>query len=364
MKKGESKTGMNVKKQILKKIAVVLVIILTAGLLAACGEGSGTKVVFTTGFGKNEVFRIGSIGCTTPELMVYLTTTQNQYESVYGAEVWDVSLDGVTLEENVKETVLAKIARIKTMYLLAEEKKVELNETEIQKVEMASEEYFASLSDKEKELMEVDVDIIRQLYTEYALANKVYEYIIQDINPEISDDEARTITVQHILLRTYTEDGAGNRADYNTDLKQSVYEKACEIRELAASGEQDFVDLASRYSADSTITFSFGKNEMDEALEEAAFQLETGEISQVIETETGYHIIKCLSTFDREQTDLNKLEIVEQRRREVFGEEYDTFVEKLVRQLNTKLWEEISLIHDEEVTTTSFFEIYSRYFPK
>ena len=77
-----------------------------------------------------------------------------------------------------------------------------------------------------------------------------------------------------------------------------------------------------------------------------------------------YHIIMCISTFDREQTDLNKLEIVEERRREVFGEEYDAFVETLVRQLNTKLWEEIRLIHDEEVDTTNFFEVYSKYFPE
>lgn len=361
-REGETKIGMKKKMRSWRKIAAAGVLVLMLGLLTSC-SGDGTKVVFTTGFGKNEVFRIGSASCTVPELMVYLTTTQNQYESVYGAEVWDVSLDGVTLEENVKETVLAKIAQIKTMYLLAEEKQVALESAEEEKISQAAEEYFASLSDREKELMGVDEATVRKLYTEYALANKVYVDIIQDVNPEISDDEARTIVVQHILLRTSTVDGAGNRADYNTDLKQAVYEKACEIRELAVSGEQDFVELASKYSEDSTITYSFGKGEMDAAFEEAAFRLETGEISQVIETNAGYHIIMCISTFDREQTDLNKLEIVEERRREVFGEEYDAFVETLVRQLNTKLWEEIRLIHDEEVDTTNFFEVYSKYFP-
>ena len=347
-----------------RKIAVAVILVLLLGMLAACGgDGNGRKLVFTTGFGKNEVFRIGSASCTVPEIMVYLTTTQNQYESVYGEEVWNVSKDGVTLEENVKETVLAKIAQIKTMYLLAEEKQVVLEEAEKEKVGQAAGVYFASLSDREKELMGVDEAVIQKLYSEYALANKVYSYIIQDVNPEISDDEARTIVVQHILLRTSTVDGAGNRADYNTDLKQAVYEKACGIREQAVSGEQDFMDLASKYSEDSTITYSFGKGEMDTAFEEAAFRLETDEISPVVETKAGYHIIKCISTFDREQTDLNKLEIVEERRREVFGEEYDAFVDTLVRQLNTKLWEEIGLIHDEEVDTTNFFEVYSKYFP-
>jgi len=345
-----------------KKAAAVLACVLIL-ISTACGKESGNaKVVFTTGLGRNEVFRIDHAVCTVPEIMVYLTNTGNQYESVYSPEVWDVSHDGVTLEENVKETVLAKIAQIKTMYLLAENRGVVLDEEEEERVKRAAREYFGSLNDTEKELMGVEESIIEQMYREYALADKVYQFIIQDVRPEISDDEARTITVQHILLHTYTTDAAGGRVAYSDKVKQTVYEKACEIRRMAVEEGQDFLELASRYSEDSTITYSFRKGEMDAVFEEAAFSLETDGISQVIETSAGYHIIKCISTFDREQTDLNKLIIVEERRREIFGQEYDAFVDTLARQLNTKLWNGISLLHDENVDTTEFFEIYAKYF--
>ena len=87
----------------IKILAMFLTVGLTCGMFTACGkeDGSGTRVVFTTGFGKDEIFRIGDEACKKSELMVYLTTTQNQYENVYGAEIWNTSLDGVTLEENV-----------------------------------------------------------------------------------------------------------------------------------------------------------------------------------------------------------------------------------------------------------------------
>ncbi len=349
-------------KVINKLCAIGMSLALCVSSFCACGKDSDTKVIFTTGFAKDEVFRIEDQTCKLEELMVYLTTTQNQYESVYGAQIWDTALDGVTLEENVKETVLAKIAQIKTMYLLALEEGVSLDEKELDKVEAAANEYFNSLNDKEKELMGVSLETIEKLYHEYALADKVYRHLIQDINPEISDDEARTITVQHILLRTYTTDGAGKKVEYTDNMKQNAMLQMQEIRELAVSGEHDFADLASRYSEDTVITYSFGKGEMDLAFEEAAFQLETDEISQVVESESGYHIIKCLNTFDREETDANKLQIVEERRKEVFGQVYDEFVATLVRNLNTELWEEVTLIRDEEVTTSSFFEIYTKYF--
>lgn len=352
---------MKIKKVLKRTAAFFLVLIVCAFVLSSCGA-DGVRVVFTTGFGRDEVFTIGDESCHRNEIMVYLTTVQNQYESVYGEEIWNTELEGVTLEENVKETVLARIAQIKTMYLLAKEKEVTLDEEEQGKVKSAAEEYFSSLNDTEKEELGVTESTIEKMYTEYALADKVYREIIKDINPEISDDEARIIKVQHIFFSTTMRDGSGKRVDYTEREKKSVYEEACRVRELAADGEHGFEDLASQYSDDSSITLSFGKGEMEEAFEEAAFNLETDEVSEVIEGETGYHIIKCISTFDRDETDANKLTIVEQRKDEVFGQEYDSFVNTLVRNLNEKLWDEIVLIHNDEVTTENFFEVYGRYF--
>lgn len=344
-----------------KKWSLLVCLLLCMTFLTACGaDGRGTKVVFTTGFGADEVFRIAGTGCTRAEIMVYLTTARNRYESVYGAEVWSVEKDGVTLEGNVKENVLEKLAQIKTMCLLAKEKGVALDETEKEAAKEAAAVYYAALDDVQRELTGADEETLSGMYEEYALANKVYEYIIRDVNPEISDDEARTITVQQIFLRTAAQDGAD--AAYSAAAKEAVYEKACEIREQAVSGGQDFAELASRYSDDAGITFSFGKGELETVLEEAAFSLETGEISPVLETADGFYIYQCISTFDREQTELSKQEIVEQRKKEVFGEEYDAFAKTLVRQLNTKLWEEITLLQGEAVADVDFFEVYSRYF--
>lgn len=75
------------RSKMLKRVAGIL---LACGLsLTGCGNGQGfdTKLVLTTGFDRDEIFRIETSTCSLPEIMVYLTNIQNRYESVYGPEI-------------------------------------------------------------------------------------------------------------------------------------------------------------------------------------------------------------------------------------------------------------------------------------
>lgn len=327
------------KKWMKKAAAFLCILSLLAG---AAGCGKDFTVVLTTGLKKNEVFRIEKMSCTLPELMVYLTNLQNQYESVYGEEIWAAKAEGTSLEEEAREQVLAELAQVKTMALLAQEKEVTLDEKEEQRVSAAAAEYFGSLNETEIETLGVDQELIAQMYREYVLAGKVYRQIVENVNPEISDDEARTITVLAIRM----EDG----------------QKAQDVCRQAKEEGADFEALADTYSEDTTVSYSFGKGEVEEAIETTAFNLGKDEVSDVIAAQDGYYILKCISTFDEAQTQLNKEKIANQRRNEAFNQEYDSFVNSLVRRLNEELWDSVTMIRDENVTTNSFFTVYNKYF--
>ncbi len=347
------------------KIKMMIVVFVIAALCAAgCSSvlpENGMKVVFTTGFDEDEVFRIDSSSCKLSEVMVYLTNTKNQYEEAFGSEIWQASYEGETLEENIKETVLARIARVKALNLLANKHGITLSDEENNKAHKAAAQYYASLNSTEQELLGVNEKLLCVMYEEYALSSKVYKYLIADINPEISDDEARTITIQHIMFKTYALNEAGERVPYTEQAKNETYRRAREALGRAKKGE-DFISLAAEYSEDSNTTYSFGKGSMDTAFEEAAFNLGTDEISGIVESADGYHIIKCISTFDKDETDRNKVKIVEQRRREVFNEEYSSFVGGLAKSINQELWDTIGFLEDENVVTSCFFEVYQEIF--
>ena len=354
---------MKMKK--INKTALISILMATVFFLTGCTNplmtSESPQIVLTTGFKNNEIFRIENMSCTLPEIMVYLTNTQNQYSGVFGNEIWEVQMQGANLKENIKQTVLARIAQVKAMNLLALEHGVSLDSGEIKLAKKAAKEYFDSLNQTEIDAMGVTLEILETMYIEYATANKLYQDIIKDINPEISDDEARTITVSHILLKTYTLNGLDEKIEYSDERKAEVYAKMEGIL-LEAQNGADFDELIRKYSEDSTAVYSFGKGETDPAFEAAAFELGNNEMSGIVESESGYHIIKCLNTFNQEETDINKIAIVEKRKKEVFQEEYNAFVSTLTKNINNELWDTVTLIENDKVTTNSFFHTYHSVF--
>ena len=344
-----------------KSMSLLLLGVALTITLSGCGSANDKKIVLTAGFAKDEVFKIDDVKCTVPEMNIYLTNIQNQYENVFGEEIWNTQIDGVTLEDNVKEVALSKMAQVKSIVLMARQRGVVLDEFDMEKVEEATDTYFNSLTAYEVETMGITRDTVYDLYTEYALATKVYEQIIKDVNPEISDDEARTITVENILIKTYKIENGNDRIPFSVEEKTKARELAYDVAERAQNGV-NFETLADEYNEGDEFIISFHKGEKETAYETTAFNLDSDEVSNVIETIEGYNIIKCISTFNREVTDENKIRIVEERKKAVFNEEYDSFTKEITKILNDKLWEEMKFIHDSRVTTDDFFIVFDEIF--
>lgn len=99
------------------------------------------------------------------------------------------------------------------------------------------------------------------------------------------------VRVRHILIAPAGNDPAAiDRAR----------EKAQGILERVRAGE-DFATLARRYSDDVATRESggdlgdFGRGSMLPAFEDAAFRMQPGDISDLVRTEVGFHILKCTS---------------------------------------------------------------------
>ena len=126
--------------------------------------------------------------------------------------------------------------------------------------------------------------------------------------------------------------------------------KAEEVLKRIRSGE-DFIKLASEFSEDTSTNSKggdlgfFPRGKMIKELEQAAFSLKPGEISDVIETPYGYHIVKVqekkeavLEPYDKVKDTIREKVLADFKRSKV-----DDFVDEAMKNADVKIYLEATL---------------------
>jgi hypothetical protein len=161
-------------------------------------------------------------------------------------------------------------------------------------------DYFllAKVATEDTTLANLDVSSLVEQNVNQEMVLQLRDQVIQ-VDTALSDEEVQEayertlpgarIRARHILLR-FPENATPAQID-------SVRALAESLRSRLVAGE-DFATLARQYSQDTGSGAnggdlgSFGRGEMVPPFEEAAFSLAVGEISQVVETTFGLHIIR------------------------------------------------------------------------
>ena len=231
---------------------LTLILILLLIMCAGCGD-KDKQIVLTTGFGEDEIFRLEGEICTRQELLVYMMNLHGQYDAIFGEGIWDTEISGMPLEDHIKRTAIARLYKLKMMKLLAASYQVELDKKEEELAKEAAKEFMSDLSAAEMAgAGGLKQNMVQNMYAEYRIAEKLYHKLIENVNPEISDDEARTITVRQVY--------ASKRSD---------------LEELLARMEEgeDYDTLSFAYNEKDDYVISFPKGKMDKAVEDVCFSL-------------------------------------------------------------------------------------------
>lgn len=147
--------------------------------------------------------------------------------------------------------------------------------------------------------------------------------LVRELGVSVSDADIKTfydghpsdfeqpeqVTVRHILFMTMDPT---THAPLSDDQKQAKLKQAQDVlKQLRACA--DFAALATRYSDDpgskenGGLLPAFGHGEMVAPFEAAAFSLTNNQISDIVTTEYGYHIIKLLDKTPAHKIELAKV---------------------------------------------------------
>jgi parvulin-like peptidyl-prolyl isomerase len=233
------------------------------------------------------------------------------------------------------------IAERKIFLYTAEKSGINVSEEEIAGIldvefeQAGGEEKFLELIKKNELGIEyIRNDIRNNLMKDRYLEEKVYSTI------EISEEEIResylqdkTATIRRIFLDT---------KDKETSEKKKIFGQIKELLMRAKEGES-FAELAEKYSQDPDsrekggLYEDLGHGYLEKLLDEAAFTVPQGEISDIIETPAGYNIIKVIER----KKESRKFEEVRQElekriRANKEWSEYHSHLDKLKKEFNIR----------------------------
>ncbi len=172
----------------------------------------------------------------------------------------------------------------------------------------------------------------------YRLYIQKYVKSIEDTIPAIPESDVekalqtdKTASVRHILLMTRGKSAAE---------KKAIYKKMQGILKKAKHGA-DFARLATKYTEDpgskktGGLYKDFGRGKMVPTFEKAAFTVPVGQISDIIETSYGYHILKVIDRKkDQRPKDIIRKELQDKHNRGIIMRAYDALKKKYDFKLN------------------------------
>jgi len=174
----------------------------------------------------------------------------------------------------------------------AKSRKITVDEDEIER-NMASPQYSGveMPSDKLKELVRGDIMINTIITTDVMDKIEVTAKELQDFYDVRKEEmkEPEQVKARHILFKVDAEADEG--------AKKAKLKEAESLLKTARKGKVEFAELAKEYSEGPSASNGgdlgyFAKGRMVPSFETAAFALKPGGISDVVETQFGYHIIK------------------------------------------------------------------------
>lgn len=319
-----------------------------------CASGcDNTKL--TTGLTRKQFAKIDGTTVSMDMANLILGEYKYSYEQLFDEQVWDKKVSDVTTEEYIKNIVKDNIEDIILAHNLAASMNIGLTDDEEERIKIAAKEYLETLGDTD-----IREDEVVEFYQRLLVAEKGFYGITESVDTRVSTDEARVISVQYIFFSTICYDEEGNIVPMEESAINSKKKLAKQVRKQLEEGA-DFLMLVSEYSDDVQNTVKLGRGEYIREFEEAAFDMESGDISDVIETEYGYYIIKCINYNLESDFEEQSEKVVLARRKDIYVGKYTEYASNRALQYNSDFWDKVD-IGELSKGSGKLYEIYRKYF--
>ena len=333
-----------------KRAAVVTAAgVLAAASVTGCSGSIDTDAVVAT---------VGDEEITLGVANFYARLTQGEYETYYASmmgmtaeDMWAQEYDeDSTFEEQTKDSIMDSLEDMYVLSQHASDYDIALTEDEENAISDAAEQFDADNTDEAKEAVsgyKKDIEKVLELVT---IQNKMDSAMKEGVDEEVSDEEAAQKSMQYALFSYTTTDDSGNSTELTDEEKEALKTTAQGLVDRVRAGE-DFAAVAEELGVEAqTATFDSESTSPNEDLIAAADALANeGDVTELVETDSGIYVGELTSLLDREATDAEKEMIVEQRRQDQYDSLLQEWKDAIDIEVNDRVWNRVDFI-DQGVT--------------
>lgn len=274
---------------------------------------------------------------------------QAQYDDFYvaymGEDVWksDMYGTGETMEDMTKDSVLTVIQEMYLLQAHMDDYSITISEDEANKIAEAAAKFMSDNEDDAIKALGATEDIVEEYLTLLTVQNKMYNAIIADVDTEVSDEDANTSAYSYVSIsKTSYTDEEGNTVEYTDEEKENLL---ADVKTFLTEAKEQGLETAAegRGYTVSTGIFSADDTTLDEAVLTALQALTTeGELSEVVETDNLYYVLRMDALTDEEATEEHREEIIEERKSDLYDEVAGAWKEASEWTVNEKVWESVT----------------------
>ncbi|MCR5429652.1 MAG: peptidyl-prolyl cis-trans isomerase [Eubacterium sp.] len=336
-----------------KVVALGLTLVMSSTVLFGCGcsVDSDTPIIGTLfGLKDNQVFKVDKLICTKPEYMLQILDTANKYKAGFGGTVdWNAK---VTKEESLSQYTLDQVKEAMsvkyTIASMAKDKQVTLSSGEEEAIKSAAKKYYAGLTDAEKKFTGAKESDVVKVYKNYKLADKVFGKVTEEQDVSVSDEETRAAKINYIRMSSdkHPQDYIDKWMKY--------------ARMNIKNNYQPFSREARQFSDDDTFVKVIYKNEAKKDYEKKVFNMESGELSQIIKDGKDYYIIQCVDNYLKKESADNKQKLIDKNKKEYFNKEYKEYLDEVDTDFNSSSVSDVKLPTSNEYVHYDLITIFDK----
>ena len=342
------------KNKVLAILGILAVIVLCTGVCYMQLRPRAVLVVSTTD--ENGTQKKDTVYMKEAVYSIYQVENQyNQYSSIYqqlyGKTYWemeDVDSKGRNGASAAKKQVMDSLKQREILYMEAQKRGYSLTAEEEKTAEDNVADTMKNFTDKQKSLEGLDEKTLKSEFKKNALAEKFRQILIKESGV---DEEALKATVNKKDYRQYTlqyykvsnqETSGEETKEVSAEQKQTNLTNMQALQEKAKTAE-DFTKLLDdndktgiQYQTENLIKKDLKDSTfLNKKLRKQIMKMDNGQISDIIEGDDGYYLIKMVNNDDSEAYDNQCQSVVNEEETKQFNARYAEFAPNYVTEVQS-----------------------------